>query len=149
MQEDNIFSDVFLNPGTSVGYNAMLLALTRSITDENIVKQTLRKQGIRFAVTEIGGKANDEFQTKLNKAVIGAGLNENVVNKNSHDLHAILHASEEAKRGLLVNTSSSTHLALKVAIVRDDSWIAVAMFGESSVHLSTSHERCSLGVMHI
>ena len=136
-------------PGTTVGYNAMLLALTRTINDENKLKSIYKEKGIRFVVTEMGGKSDGNFQDKINRAVIGASLGEGLVEKTPHDIHAVLHASEEAKRGILVNTTSSTNIALKIAIVRDEAWVAVAMFGESSIHPITSHERAGLGVMHI
>ena len=136
-------------PGTTVGYNAMLLALTRTINDENELKSIYKEKGIRFVVTEMGGKSDGNFQDKINRAVIGASLGEGLVEKTPHDIHAVLHASEEAKRGILVNTTSSTNIALKIAIVRDEAWVAVAMFGESSIHPITSHERAGLGVMHI
>lgn len=141
--------DVITKAGTSVGYNALLLAMTRNLSDENRLKGAFSAQKIRFVVTEIGGKSDVNFQDKINKAVIGASLNGNLVQKKAHDIHAVLHATEEAKRGILVNTTSSTNIALKIGIVRDDEWIAVAMFGESSIHPITSHERCGLGVMHI
>lgn len=40
-------------------------------------------------------------------------------------------------------------LALKIAVVRDDGWLAVALFGKSALHYMTNHERAGLGVMHI
>jgi len=149
MEKEAVYGKVFNEAGSTVGYNALLLALTRNIKDENHLKDVYKKQGVRFVVTEIGGKSDGNFQDKINRAVIGAGLNEGIVGKTPHDIHAVLHAAEEAKRGILVNTTSSTNIAIKIAIVRDDEWIAVAMFGESSIHPITSHERCGLGVMHI
>lgn len=149
MGNPNSFHDTISKPGTTVGYNALLLAMTRNINDEDNVKRAYKSGKIKFVVTEIGGRSDEDFQDKISRAVIGASLNEGIVKKNTHDIHAVLHATEEAKRGVLVNTTSSTNIALKVAIVRDENWIAVAMFGESSIHPLTSHERCGLGVMHI
>jgi len=149
MEKKSVYQEVFTEAGPTVGYNAMLLALTRNISDETRLKEVYKEQGIRFVVTEIGGKSDVNFQDKINRAVIGATLNEGLAKKEPHDIHAVLHAAEEAKRGILINTTSSTHVAIKIAIVRDDEWIAIAMFGESSIHPITSHERCGLGVMHI
>lgn len=142
-------SDSVAFENTSVGYNALLLALTRTINDETAVKNKLIERGVRCVVTEIGGKSDHDLQDKINRAVIGAALNKGVVEKTPQNIHAVLHATEEAKRGILVNTTSSTNVALKIAIVRDNYWIAVAMFGESSIHPITSHERCGLGIMHV
>ena len=149
MERESVYETVFKEGGTAVGYNALLLALTRNIRDETLLKQVYKDQRIKFVVTEIGGKSDGNFQDKINRAVIGASLNEGIVGKNPHDIHAVLHAAEEAKRGILVNTTSSTNIAIKIAIVRDNEWVAVGMFGESSIHPITSHERCGLGVMHI
>ncbi len=149
MEEMSAIQSVFKEAGTRVGYNALLLALTRNLSDESHLKRIYKENKIRFVVTEIGGKSDVDFQDKINRAVIGASLNEGLAEKNPHDIHAVLHAAEEAKRGVLINTTSSTNIALKIGIVRDDHWVAVAMFGESSIHPITGHERCGLGIMHI
>ena len=132
-----------------VGYLALRLAITRSLSEEEELKQQYQQKGIPFVVTELGGKSDSDFQEKVNRAVIGAGLSGGVVKKTSREIHALLHATEEAKHGILVNATSSTSIALKLAIVRQGEWIAVAMYGESSIHPLTHHERCGLGIMHI
>ena len=135
---------------TSAGTAAMLLANTRTIVDEDYVKQLVDKKGYRFVVTEIGGKTSvAEFQEKTTRAVMGACLNKELIKKIPTSMHALLHAVEEAKRGVLVNASTNTSLAVKIAIVRDSNWIAVAIFGESAIHPITNHERAGLGVMHL
>ncbi|WP_339064025.1 HutP family protein [Tepidibacillus marianensis] len=50
---------------------------------------------------------------------------------------------------MLVNVSSSVSLAVKVAVVRDHHWIAVAMYGLSAIHPITNHHRIGLGIMHL
>ena len=135
---------------SSAGTAAMLLALTRSMTDEDFVKAMVAKRGFRFVVTEVGGKSTlAEFQERTTKAVMGACLNSGLVKKTPPHIHALLHALEEAKRGVLVNASSSTSLAMKIAIVRDKQWVAIAMFGDSAIHPITNHERAGMGVMHL
>ncbi|WP_319203387.1 HutP family protein [uncultured Ilyobacter sp.] len=143
------FSTFFSHINDSVGYSALLLAMTRTLEDENKLKEFYKKNNLNFVVTEIGGKSTGDFQDKINRAVIGASLNGGLIKKTSNEIHALLHASEEAKRGILVNTASTTNLIVKIAIVKNNHWIAVAIFGESSIHSSVSHERCGLGVMHI
>ncbi|AJQ26741.1 HutP family protein [Pelosinus fermentans] len=138
------------NSVTSVGTAAMLLALTRTMADEDDIKQMVGKKGYRFVVTEVGGKSSfAEFQEKTTRAVMGACLNNGLITKTVANMHALLHAVEEAKRGVLVNASTNTSLATKIAIVRDSNWIAVAIFGESAIHPMTNHERAGLGVMHL
>ena len=136
----------------SVGVAAMLLALTRTLKDEETAKRALTEVGHKFVVTEVGGKTSyDDFHEKVNRAVIGASLNSGIIEKTANDIHALIHATEEAKKGILVSVSSSASLALKIAVVRGSvaGWLAVALFGKSALHYMTNHERAGLGVMHI
>lgn len=134
----------------SVGVAAMLLALTRTLRDEETAKRALTEAGHKFVVTEVGGKTSyDDFHEKVNRAVIGASLNSGIIEKTANDIHALIHATEEAKKGILVSISSSASLALKIAVVRDAGWISVALLGKSALHYMTNHERAGLGVMHI
>ena len=132
-----------------IGYYAMRLALTRTMAEEKQVKQELAKAGLRFAATETGGKSSEDFQRKLTKSVLGAPMNENVIQKTPPEIHAVIHAMQEAEKGILMDGVMDSNLAVKIAIVRNAHWIAVALFGESAMHLLTGHERCGLGVMHI
>lgn len=134
----------------SPGSAAMLLALTQTLYDEERVKQLVAKNGLKAVVTEVGGKTNFyDFNERINRAVIGACLNSGLIEKTSNDIHAVIHAVEEAKRGLLVSVSTSASLAMKIAVARDEHWIAVALFGKSALHYMTNHERAGLGIMHI
>ena len=134
----------------SVGTAAMLLALTRNMQDEEEVKKLLTDQGFRLVVTEVGGNsALSDFQVKTTKAVIGACMNTGLVAKTPTNYQSLLHATEEAKRGIMVNLASSTSVAGKIAVVRDEQWVAVALFGESALHPLTNHDRAGLGIMHL
>ena len=134
----------------SEGSAAMLLALTTTIYDEDKLKQFVAKSGYKAVVTEVGGKTSfDDFNEKVNRAVIGASLNGGVISKCSEEIHALIHATEEAKKGILVSVNMSANLALKIAVVRGEHWIAVALFGKSALHYMTNHDRAGLGVMHI
>ena len=134
----------------SIGVAAMLLALTRTLKDEETAKRALTEAGHKFVVTEVGGKTSyDDFHEKVNRAVIGASLNSGIIEKTANDIHALIHATEEAKKGILVSVSSGASLALKIAVVRGSGWLAVALFGKSALHYMTNHERAGLGVMHI
>lgn len=134
----------------SIGTAAMLLALTQTMGDEEFAKRMVLDQGYRFVVTEVGGSSDRaDFQAKVTKAVIGASLNTGLISKSPMNYHALLHATEEAKRGILVNVASSVSLAVKIAVVRDAHWIAVALFGESALHPMTNHQRAGMGIMHL
>lgn len=134
----------------SVGTAAMLLALTRTMYDEERAKQLVANKNFRAVVTEVGGQTTfSDFNEKVNRAVIGAALNSGIVQKNTRDIHALIHATEEAKTGILASTNTVQNVALKVAVARDDTWIAVAMFGKSSLHYMTNHDRAGFGIMHL
>ena len=138
------------NSVNSVGTAALLLALTQTMYDEERAKQLVAKKDFKAAVTVLGGQTTlNEFNEKVNRAVIGAALNSGIIQKCTNDIHALIHATEEAKKGVMIGANTNQNLALKMAMVRDDTWIAVAMFGKSAVHYMTNHDRGGLGIMHI
>ena len=134
----------------STGAAAMLLAITQTLYDEGKMKELVAQAGFKAVVTEAGGKISyDDFNEKINRAVIGACLNSGIITKTSNEIHAVIHATEEAKKGILVSVNTSASLALKIGVARDEHWISVALFGKSALHYMTNHERAGLGVMHI
>ena len=149
MPEDIFMDEAMPLSQNGVGFNALRLAMTRTLAEEDELKRRYAQAGLRFVVTEVGGNTKRDFQEKVSRAVFGAALNAGVIEKEPHEVHALIHAAEEAKHGTIVNTSSESNLAVKIAIVREHHWIAVAMFGESAIHPITSHQRCGLGVMNI
>ena len=68
-------------------------------------------------VTEFGGNETD-FGRKVIGHIIGACLNKNVIAKEVNEIHAVIHAAEEAARGFLASTSIMVNVALKIAVVR-------------------------------
>lgn len=138
---------LFIDSKTSVGRAAMLLAITENREAESIVKQMLEKEGYQCAVTEVGGNSV-EIHKKLVNAVIGAALNREVIQKETREIHAILHATMEAERGFMLDVPSAANVGVKIGIVKNSRWIAVALFGQSALHNMTSHDRAGLGVMH-
>jgi len=142
--------DIFWPSASSkAGTAAMLLSLTSTIKGEEKIKSLIRSEGLKMAVTEVGGKNSGEFQDKVTRAVMGGCLNNGIIEKTTASIHALLHAVEEAKKGVLINASTSASLALKVAVVRDEQWIAVAIYGQSAIHPITNHHRAGLGMMHL
>lgn len=80
----------------SPGIAAMMLALTQTIYDEDLAKKLVAKKGLKAVVTEVGGKTSfDDFNERINRAVIGACLNSGLIEKKSNDIHAVIHATEE------------------------------------------------------
>ena len=132
-----------------VEWVAMQLAMTRNNEEEDDLKRALRRlPGLRAAVTEVGG-TDREIAAKLHHNVVGAALNNGVVNKRPEELHAVLHATLEAERGILIDIPRGVSLALKIGIAARGEWLAVAIFGQSALHIVTNHWRAGLGVMHL
>jgi hut operon positive regulator len=137
----------FDNAETTIGRAAMFLALTHTREEESMLREVLEgKMKFKCAVTEVGGKTN-EFKDKIIHSVIGAALNCGVIDKVPKQVHALLHATMEAENGILIDSVVNVNLAVKIGIVSNDEWIAVAMFGQSGAHFLTSHERAGFGLM--
>ncbi|MGB9840695.1 HutP family protein [Thermovenabulum sp.] len=136
-----------INDG-DIGRMAVLLSVTVTDEEEKALKNEIMGKGYMCAVTGIGGD-NDEVKRKLNTSVIAACINNGIIDKNPKDVHAVIHATLEAKEGILLSAPSGGHFAGKIAIVRKDDWIAVAIYGRSAMHIMTNHERIGLGIMHI
>lgn len=134
---------------TNTGDAAMILSLTKKIGDEEEVKAYLGAHGFSYAVTEIGGNTSYvEFQEKATKSVLAACINLKVIERTEVEIHAVLHAAEEAKSGFSM-LSIVTNVTMKIAIVRKDPWISIAMTGLSAGHPKTNHMRAGVGTMHI
>ncbi len=141
---------LYCNEKISIGKIAMLISLTETREEEEIIKNLFLKKGFKCAATEIGGHVDENFFYKLTKSLIGAAVNNDIIeSNNTKEAHAIIHAAHEAEQGFLVTLPGSVNVGIKIGIVRKDGWVAVALFGESAYHNLTSHTRACLGMMHI
>lgn len=127
---------------------AVSLAMTTTIRAENNLKLLCEKHGYKCVVTEIGGN-QEEISKKLVTSIIGAALNKKLIEKEESNIHAVIHAAEEAGRGFFISPVMKANVAVKVAIVRKDKWISVAFSGYSAFYYSTNHRRVCVGTMHI
>lgn len=94
--------EILKNMVNGVGSAAMLLAMTGTMTDEQYLKSYLTSLGYKVAVTEVSGKyRSSAFQSQMIRSVLGAVLNQEVISKNSYDVHAVLHALVDAKKASL------------------------------------------------
>lgn len=127
---------------------ALCLAMSSTITAEDMLKDLCSKKGYRYVVTEFGGDETD-FGRKIIGHIIGACLNKGVITKEVNEIHAVIHAAEEASRGFLASTSIMVNVALKIAVVRHKTWLSVAFVGYSALYYITNHRRACVGTMHI
>ncbi|AHF06098.1 HutP family protein [Desulfitobacterium metallireducens] len=134
----------------SLEREALFLVLTDTREKENEVKQKLIAENLNCAVTEIGGTVATLQPTgKLTHSVISAALNTGVIKKDPKAIHAVVHATLEATNSIFVHTNSNASFALKIAMVTDNDWIAIAIFGRTSVNILSEHCRVGLGYMHL
>lgn len=139
----------FSDGNVPVGKAAMLLALTSSRQEENEVKAYLKeKYGYKTVVTEVGGLLHD-VKDRAVKAVVSAALNVGILEKKSNHIHPLIHATLEAQRGMMFDIPVDSSIVMKIAIVVGSDWLAVAMYGETAIHVLANHERAGLGIMHI
>lgn len=131
-----------------IGKVAIILALASNSEEEQMLKRKYNKEGYMCAITGTGGETLD-LAKKINSAVLGACLNNNIIGKTPEEIHAVTHAILEAKEGILMAIPSGASFAGKIAVARQKNWIAIAIYGHSAMHVMTNHERIGLGIMHI
>ncbi len=139
---------ITLTDESQIGRSALVLASTTAPEEERILKEQIAGFGWKAVATEVGGLAGDLPQ-KITRAVVGAALNGEIVRKNSNEMHALMHAAFEAMNGFISVGMLEASIGVKIGIVRNRHWIAVAVVGDTAYHAVAHHERCGLGVMHI
>ncbi|HOO63281.1 MAG TPA: HutP family protein [Synergistaceae bacterium] len=133
---------------SQIGRVALILAATTDDAEESKIRESVFGAGWKAVATEVGGLAGSLPQ-KVTRAVVGAALNSGVVEKTSNEMHALMHAALEATGGFMSPSMLEASVGAKIAIVRNDGWVAVAIVGDTAYHAVAHHERCGLGVMHI
>ncbi len=127
---------------------ALYLALSDGIGEERRIKEALSACGWRGVATEVGG-ISGELAVKASRALVGAALNSGVVRKDGAEMHALMHAAQEAFKSFIPCGLLETSVGAKIAIVRNAQWLAVAVAGDAAFHAVAHHERVGVGVMHI
>lgn len=129
---------------------ALYLALSETREEEDALKKQLMDDGLCCGVTEIGGTVATLQPTgKLTNSVISAAINTGVIQKDARKIHALVHAALEASNSIFIHTNSNASFALKIGLVTDTKWIAVAIFGRASLHPLSEHCRVGLGFMNL
>ena len=139
----------FFNNKMQVGKAALLLALSANRQEENEIKTYLKESyGFNTVVTEVGGVLKD-IKDRVVKSVVSAATNSGILKKKGTQIHPLIHATLEAGKGMMFDQPTQSSIMMKVAIVVGSDWLAVAMYGESAIHVLSNHERCGLGIMHL
>ena len=127
-----------------------LIAAASDATEEEAIKALVNGTDSEFkiAVTFVSGLTSD-IKKNFIKSLIGCAIQNELIEKKETQIHSIVHAGLDALRGIISDLGTDISLKLKVAIVRDKNWVAVALYGDSAYSAYTNHERASIGVMHI
>ena len=132
-----------------LGKAAMIAAMT-SPEEEDYLKANIGSicPNYRLAVTFISGLTSD-VRKKIVQAVIACSLQNKIMEKTASSVHAAMHAALEAFEHIGSHIPVDASLKMKVAIVTDDQWVAVAIYGDSAIQAMTNHERAGFGIMHL
>lgn len=135
----------------SLERSALRLAMTETREEEDKLKKfLLEAYDMRSGVTEIGGtEANLQHTGKLTNSVMATAFNTGVIPKEARKIHALIHATLEASNSIFIHNNSNASYALKIGLTTDTEWIAVAIYGRSSLHPLLEHARVGLGFMHL
>lgn len=125
--------------------SAILLAMTEDMEAEQLLREYWQDHGQKCAVTMLGG-TSAMMKEKLPGAVIGASINNGLIVKSPEDTHPVLHALLEAVRAAKLNAELNQNYQLKIAIVRQGRWIAVALYGKMGFHEMSDHKTIGCGV---
>lgn len=132
----------------TLGRSAILLAMAQDRAEEDKIKDWLASCGYNAVATEVAGSLED-FKQKVIKNSLTAAVNTKIIKDEPRQQHALVHAVMEATNGVLVSHLANPSLKIKVGIVADKKWVAVAFFGYAALSIPTNHERVGLGIMHL
>lgn len=125
--------------------SAILLAMTETMEAERLMKEYCSSNGQKCAVTMLGGNSA-AVRDKIVGAVIGACLNNGLIEKSTENIHPVIHALHEAARGAKLDAALSQNFHLKIAIVRQNKHIAVTLFGRMGFSELSDHLTIGSGI---
>ncbi|WP_342742907.1 HutP family protein [Rhodobacter aestuarii] len=131
-----------------IGKAAIMAAISSREEEERIKEQIAAHPNWRVGITFVTGKRT-EIERGFVKSIVACALNAQVVRHRPDEIHGVIHAGLECLHGVSSSVVAESNLKLKVALVSDGHWVAVAAHGESAFHPITNHERIGFGVMHI
>ena len=131
-----------------VGKIAMLAALTSEVEEAEIKISAIALNNSKLAVTFISGMSK-EIRNSFIKSLVGCALQNDIIDKQAGQIHAVIHAGLDALNGAMSHTPVEASVKLKVAIASDTKWISVAIYGDSAFYPVTNHERACMSMMHL
>lgn len=148
MNKDFIKETITKDGKVDIGKAAVFISMLENKSRELFVKEYIEELGLKVVITEVAGSGRD-LKKKIINSCVGAALNIDVIDKEAHHVHGLIHAAQEAGRGLMLDMPLDANLHIKIAIVRSEHWIAVSMYGNSAYHILSNHSRLGLGYVNI
>jgi hut operon positive regulator len=148
MNKDFIREMITKDGEIDIAKAAVFISMIETKSKESFVRDYVEELGYKVVITEVAGSGR-ELKKKIINSCVGAALNLDVIEKEAHHIHGLIHAAQEAGRGLMLDMPLDANLHIKVAIVRSDHWIAISMYGNSAYHILSNHSRLGLGYVNI
>ena len=136
-----------INPDR-IGKVAIMAAIS-SRAEEDLFKDYIyQNTHLRIGVTFVSGIRTEVVKSFI-KSLVACALQSKVIRHRSNEIHGVIHAGLECLNGVSSHVAAESSMKLKIAMVSDGRWIAIAAHGESAFHPETNHERMGFGVMHL
>lgn len=148
MNKEFIIETITKNGEIDIAKAAVFVSMLENKSKETFVKDCIEELGFKVVITEVAGFGTD-LKKKIINSCVGAALNLDVIDKEAHQIHGLIHAAQEAGRGLMLDMPLDANLHIKIAIVRSEHWVAISMFGNSAYHILSNHSRLGLGYVNI
>lgn len=139
---------IYTDNQIDIGKAAILISVNNNKLKEKFIIEYYNEIGIKSVITEVAG-SGDVLMKKIINSCVGAALNMEVIDKKPNEIHALIHAAQEACHGLMLDMPLLANLHMKISIVRKGNWICVAIYGNSAYHLLSNHSRMGMGYMNI
>ncbi len=131
-----------------LGKFALLAAMTDAEEERVLRASPKAMNGYRLAITVISGLTS-EVKHSFVKAIVSCAIQNGIIEKDSIEAHAVLHAALDALNGVVRQSPAEGSIKMKVAVASDAHWVAVAIYGDSAFLPLTNHERASMSLMHL
>lgn len=131
-----------------LGKVALIAAISVDCEEKRIKEELCRLGPYKLTAIYVSGRKT-EIESMFVRSLVSAALKANVIEETSRSIHAVVHAGMEAWHALTDAVVGGSSLKVKVAIVSDGKWVAIAAYGVSAMHRLTNHERVGFGIMHL
>mgnify|MGYP002571464930 FL=1 len=117
------------------GQIALLASLCTQEDEDNFRQKLLAEVGFVFMTG-----TSDEIKNKLQRCIIGCAFKHQIITRQESAIFTLCQVSHQALTHALANSINGDRMRIKIALVSNPKWLAVAIYGESVVYQRLSHE---------